>query len=91
MKKVVSIVDFGAKCDGTVQTEAIQAAIDHCYQLGGGEVVVPAGAYLTGGIRLRSDITLRLHLKRAATCTSLATPTRWATCAPLFGRRGMWQ
>lgn len=60
MKTTMSVLDFGARCDGTVQTEAIQAAIDRCFQLGGGEVVVPAGEYLTGGIRLRSNITLRL-------------------------------
>jgi len=61
MKTVASIKDFGAKCDGTLQTTAIQAAIDHCFNLGGGEVIVPEGVYLTGGIRLRSNITLYLQ------------------------------
>ena len=62
MKKMtVSILDFGAVADGEeLQTEKIQAAIDHCFLQGGGEVVIPAGIFHTGGIRLRSNITLRL-------------------------------
>lgn len=60
MKTAVSILDFGARADGTLHTDHIQAAIDHCFQAGGGEVVVPEGTYLTGGIRLRSGITLHL-------------------------------
>ena len=54
------ITDFGARPDGSLSTAAIQAAIDACYLAGGGEVVVPAGQFLTGGIRLRSSMTLRL-------------------------------
>ena len=60
MKTIVSITDFGAVSNGTLQTKQIQAAIDHCFLQGGGEVVVPSGVYLTGSIRLRSNITLRL-------------------------------
>ena len=54
------ITDYGARPDGSLSTAAIQSAIDACYLAGGGEVVVPAGRFLTGGIRLRSQITLRL-------------------------------
>ena len=57
---VVNISDFGAKSDGNLQTEKIQKAIDFCYEHGGGEVVIPEGEFYTGGIRLRSNITLRL-------------------------------
>ena len=60
MKQTVSILDFGAKSDGNLQTSAIQAAIDFCFKNGGGEVVIPEGVFLIGSIRLRSDITLRL-------------------------------
>lgn len=62
-KTVVSIIDFGAepfKEGGDLQTEKLQAAIDHVFACGGGEVVVPAGTFYTGGLRLRSNITLRL-------------------------------
>ncbi len=41
-------------------TEGIQAAIDYCFKSGGGEVVVPAGDYITGGIRLRSNVKFKL-------------------------------
>ena len=54
------ITDYGARTDGTLSTAAIQAAIDACFLAGGGEVVIPAGRFLTGGVRLRSRVTLRL-------------------------------
>lgn len=56
------ITDFGAKADAAaLQTAAIQNAIDACAAAGGGTVVVPAGTYRTGTIRLRSNITLYLE------------------------------
>lgn len=58
----VSVRDFGARGDGvTLDTEAIQAAIDHAAGKGGGVVRVPAGTYLCGSIWLRSNIELRLE------------------------------
>ena len=43
------ITDFGARRgEDAPQTGAIQAAIDACFLAGGGEVVVPEGAFLTG-------------------------------------------
>jgi polygalacturonase len=57
----INIRDFGAQGDGiTKDTAAIQGAIDRCHVLGGGEVLVPAGNYLTGAIALRSHTALRL-------------------------------
>ena len=56
-----NIRDFGAKTDSTfANTKAIQAAIDKCSQKGGGEVIVPAGKYVTGTIFLKSNVYLRL-------------------------------
>ncbi len=75
MKLSVSVLDFGARCDGTLQTAALQAAIDHCFLQGGGEVVVPEGIYLTGGIRLRSDITL--HLLKGAVIKGVRDPEQY--------------
>jgi len=58
----LNIRDFGAKGDGAAKdTAAIQQAIDRCSVLGGGEVVVPAGNYLTGAVTLRSNTLLRLE------------------------------
>jgi polygalacturonase len=55
-----SIHEFGAKADGTLMTEAIQAAIDHVAKLGGGTVEVPQGEYLTGALFLKENIELHL-------------------------------
>ena len=54
-----SITDFGAIADGkTVNTKAIQAAIDTCSARGGGKVIVPKGVFLTGTIVLKSGVNL---------------------------------
>ena len=53
---------FSAKGDGTTKdTGAIQAALDRCGVLSGGEVLVPAGNYLVGSLQLRSKTTLRFE------------------------------
>ena len=41
-------------------TAEIQTAIDNCFLSGGGKIVLEAGYYLTGGLRLRSGCTLYL-------------------------------
>lgn len=57
----LNVRDFGARGDGVNKdTAAIQQAIDRCAVLGGGEVSIPAGTYLTGSIALRSHSLLRL-------------------------------
>lgn len=59
---VLNVLEFGAKTDGqTKNTLAFQQAIDRCSVLGGGEVLVPAGNYLTGAIALKSNVLLRLE------------------------------
>ncbi len=58
----VDVLRAGAKPDGkTLCTEVIQQAIDRCSAAGGGEVVLPAGRYLSGTIRLKDHVTLRLE------------------------------
>ena len=57
-----SITDFGAMGDGkTLNTEAIQAAIEACTASGGGRVTVPAGKFLSGTIQLKSNVDLHLE------------------------------
>lgn len=52
-----NITDFGAVGDGaTLNTTAIQAAVDSCFRHGGGRVVVPTGNFITGSVRLFSNI-----------------------------------
>jgi len=61
-KVVLNVKDLGATGDGkTKDTVALQLAIERCSNLGGGEVVVPAGDYLTGALALRSNVLLRIE------------------------------
>ena len=63
------ITDFGAVGDGgTRNTAAIQRAIDACTAAGGGRVNVPPGRFLSGTIRLKSNV--ELHLESGAVLIS---------------------
>lgn len=58
----INVRDYGAAGDGiTLDTAKLQQAIDRCNIFGGGEVVIPAGRYLTGSLSLRSSVSLRLE------------------------------
>ena len=57
---IYNIIDFGARVENAINTKEIQSAIDACFLAGGGEVVIPAGDYITGGLRIRSNVTLHL-------------------------------
>jgi polygalacturonase len=60
------ITKFGAVGDGQAScTDAIRRAIAACTAAGGGRVVVPEGRFLTGAIRLDSNVNL--HLADTAT------------------------
>lgn len=55
------ICGFGAVGDGkTLNTSAIQNAIDKCAQAGGGTVRIPQGKYLSGTLFLKSGVNLHL-------------------------------
>jgi len=58
---VYSVKTYGASGNGTtLDTAAIQKAIDAAAAAGGGIVYFPAGRFLSGTITLRSNITLHL-------------------------------
>ncbi len=77
------ILNYGAVADGTtMNTSAIQQAIDACATAGGGTVVIPAGRFLSAPIFLKSNVTLHLDNGSTLTATSdmKAFPTiegRW--------------
>lgn len=62
---------YGAKGDGkALDSTAINKAIEAAEAEGGGQVLIPAGTYLCGSIRMKSNIELHL----SAGCVILAAP-----------------
>lgn len=60
-RKVFDATTYGAVNDGqTLNTKAIQAAIDACAANGGGIVTFRPGNYLTGSIYLKKGVHLRI-------------------------------
>ncbi len=58
---VFSIRDYGATGDGkTLDSAAINKAIEACAAAGGGQVLLPPGKYLSGTVHLKSHVTLFL-------------------------------
>ncbi len=64
-KDTFSIAKWGGKADGiTLNTAAIEKAIDACNKNGGGVVLVPGGLWLTGPVVLKSNVNF--HVDRDA-------------------------
>ncbi len=58
---VWNVRNFGAAADGrNLDSPAINRVIEACSRAGGGEVLLPAGTYLSGSIRLKSNIQLTI-------------------------------
>ena len=56
-----NVRDHGALGDGqTLDSPAIQSAIDACAAQGGGTITLPAGHYVSGSLFLRDNISLHL-------------------------------
>ncbi len=59
---IYKITDFDIDQNGTsLNTVAIQKAINQAHTDGGGVIVFPEGTYLTGSIVLKSNVSLRLE------------------------------
>lgn len=77
------ITNFGAIGDGdTLNTSAIQAAIDKCSTDGGGVIAVPEGTFLTGSLFFKQNVDL--YLEKGAVLKGTVNPddypqvpTRW--------------
>ncbi len=56
-----NVTEYGAVGDGaTLNTAAIQQAVDACAAAGGGRVVVPGGVFVSGPVFLKSNIDFHL-------------------------------
>lgn len=95
-----SVVDYGAKNDGSANaTAAIRKSIEACAKAGGGTVTFPAGTYDTGAIQLVSNMvlnieagaTLRFHTDLAdyPTVKGRYEGTEALTPAPLIGGQNL--
>jgi polygalacturonase len=61
---IYNVRDFGAQGNGkTLDTAAVQKAIDKCCENKGGTVLIPAGDFLCGTIELKSNVTIHLAAK----------------------------
>jgi unsaturated rhamnogalacturonyl hydrolase len=70
------ITDYGAAPGGTSDsTDAIRKAIEACNRAGGGRVVIPAGVFQTGAIRLLSNVNL--HVSEGATLKFSTDPAKY--------------
>ncbi|MBD0725166.1 polygalacturonase [Flavobacterium sp. L1I52] len=56
----INILNEGGNNKGILCTQAIQKSIDKASKQGGGTIFFPAGNYLTGPIKLKSNITIYL-------------------------------
>ncbi len=67
------VTAYGAKGDGkTMNSNAIQAAIDALAARGGGRLIIPEGQFLTGSIELKSGV--ELHLQKNAVLLGSTNP-----------------
>jgi polygalacturonase len=69
-----NITRFGASA-GADSSDAITKAIAACSAVGGGRVIIPAGEFLTGPIRLKSGVNL--HLSDNAVLKFVTDPSRY--------------
>lgn len=60
--KIYDIRRFGAEGDSaTINTQAIQQAIDRCREEGGGTVLVAGGVYSSGALFLKENVSLKVE------------------------------
>lgn len=68
-----NVKDFGAKGDGkTLDTKAVQAAIDACYESGGGRVLISGGNFVLSTVHFRSNV--EIHIEKGATVLGSKNP-----------------
>jgi hypothetical protein len=75
--RTYNVREYGAKGDGTtLDTAAVQSAIDACSEDKGGTVLIPAGDYVVGTIELKSNVTL--HIAAAGRLLGSGNPDHYS-------------
>jgi polygalacturonase/beta-xylosidase len=83
----VDVTKIGVVGDGvTLETSAIQQAIDTCAAGGGGTLTFPAGRYLTGTLQLKDGVTL--HLDEGAVLLGSPRATDYRSLDPFTDATG---
>lgn len=78
---VFDIKNYGAVGDGnTLNSAAINKAIDAANSAGGGTVYFPQGAWLSGSIHLKSNVTL--YLEQGSTIVAASDPQAYDEAEP---------
>lgn len=78
--RIFNITSFGAVSNGTtMNTKAIEKAVNACEKAGGGEVLIPAGKYLTGPLTLGSK--MNFHVARGAEILMSTNPKNYIPAA----------
>ncbi len=81
------VTKYGAIGDGqSLNTEAIQKAIDACSDAGGGRVVLKQGVFLSGTVLLKDNVTL--HVAKGATLLGSKNPQHYRTIDPFTDATG---
>ena len=75
--------------DKTVNTEAIQKAIDECHKAGGGTVLINNGAYLSGTILLKDNVNLKVE--EGATLLASLNPNDFPPVEPFIDATGQYR
>jgi polygalacturonase len=84
--RTYNIRDFGAKGDGvTLDTPAVQAAIDACNKDQGGTVLVPAGVFVIGTVEIKSNVTMHIAAQGKLLGSADGTQYHAADAIPLRG------
>lgn len=78
---IYNVMDYGAKGDGVnLDSPSVNLAIEAASKAGGGTVFFPAGTYLSGSIRLKSNIAL--YLDQGSTIEAIKDTTAYDKAEP---------
>lgn len=88
--KTYDVREHGAVDDGiTVNTKAIQSAIDECTKAGGGTVSIDGGTFVSGTLLLKDNVTL--HVTENTTLMGSVNPNDYPVVDPFIDATGQFR